>query len=151
MPEADKERVNRELIELLNELRVALPGVQVLFAFLLVLPFQQGFASISEADRIVYFLALAVSAIASAMLIAPSVYHRINFRRQNKERMLRDANVLLIAGTALTAVGFACAIFLIADILFGPTIATVATAVTLAIYAALWAALPLYRRRDMPP
>jgi hypothetical protein len=144
----DKERIDRELIELLNELRVALPGVQVLFAFLLVLPFQQGFQEISDADRLVYFAALLSSAAAGGMLIAPSVYHRINFRRRNKERMLHDANVLLISGIALTGVGLGCAVYLIGDVLYGPTIALVATVAVVAVLALLWFALPLFRRRE---
>jgi hypothetical protein len=143
-----KERIDRELIELLNELRVALPGVQVLFAFLLVLPFQQGFREISDADRLVYFLALLSSAGAGAMLIAPSVYHRINFRRRNKERMLHDSNVLLVAGITLTGVGLACAVYLIADVIYGPTVALAATVATVVVLGALWFALPIIRRRE---
>ena len=138
--------MNRELIELLNELRVALPGVQVLFAFLLILPFQQGFAEISEGDRLVYLLALFACAAAAAMLIAPSMYHRLNFRRQVKEQMLFDSNRLLIAGSALTAVGIACSIYLIVDVVAGGVAAVVATVAALAIYVASWVALPLARR-----
>ena len=103
--EGDKERIDRELIELLNELRVALPGVQILFAFLLVLPFQQGWSEISDVERHVYFGALVASAVASALLIAPSLYHRLNFRRRNKERMLFDANRMVILGSAFVALG----------------------------------------------
>ena len=147
--EGDAERIDRELIELLNELRVALPGVQVLFAFLLVLPFQQGFRDISETDRLVYFIALLASAGAGAFLIAPSVYHRLNFRRRNKERMLNDSNILLIAGTALTGLGIACSIFVIADVLYGGVVAVAATIVTFTVYAGLWGALPLIRRRGV--
>jgi hypothetical protein len=147
--EVDAERIDRELIELLNELRVALPGVQVLFAFLLVLPFQQGFRDISETDRLVYFIALLASAAAGALLIAPSVYHRLNFRRRNKERMLNDSNVLLIAGTALTGLGIACSIFVIADVLYGGVVAIVATIITFTVYAGLWGVLPLLRRRGV--
>jgi pilus assembly protein TadC len=147
-PKSDDERINRELIELLNELRVALPGVQVLFAFLLVLPFQQGFASISDSDRVVYFAALLSCAAAGAMLIAPSAYHRLNFRRRNKERLLRDSNRLAIAGTTLTGVGIACSIYLIADVIYGGGVAIVATVATVGVYAALWGALPVLRRRD---
>ncbi len=143
-----KERVDRELIELLNELRVALPGVQVLFAFLLILPFQQGFSALEDLARHVYFAALAASALASALLIAPSVYHRLNFRRRSKEQMLRDANQLAIVGTAFVALGIACAIFLITDVVYGPGPAAIATVVTVIVYAALWWALPLYRRRQ---
>jgi hypothetical protein len=146
--EDHNERVNRELIELLNGLRVALPGVQVLFAFLLILPFQQRFSEIDQVDRIVYFGALLSSAAAGAMLIAPSVYHRLNFRRRNKERMLVDSNKLLIAGSAFTALGIACSIYLIGDVLFGTGVAITATVATLLLYLALWAMLPLARRGE---
>jgi ribose/xylose/arabinose/galactoside ABC-type transport system permease subunit len=143
-----KERVNRELIELLNELRVALPGVQVLFAFLLVLPFQRGFAEISDADRSVYTTALIASALAAALLIAPSMYHRLNFRRQVKEQMIFDSNKLLVVGMVLTAVGVACSIFLVVDVVYGETPAIVATAATAVVYVLVWLALPLARRGE---
>jgi hypothetical protein len=146
--EGDKERVDRELIELLNELRVALPGVQVLFAFLLVLPFQQGWQAIDDVMKSVYFAALLASAGASALLIAPSAYHRLNFRRHSKEQMLHDSNRMAILGTAFVAVGIACAIFLIADVVYGPTAALVATAATLAVYVTLWYVIPLRRRGE---
>jgi hypothetical protein len=146
--ESPKERVDRELIELLNEVRVALPGVQVLFAFLLVLPFQQGWSEIDDIARALYFAALVASAIATAVLITPSVYHRLNFRRRNKERMLHDSNQLVIIGTSFVAVGIACAIFLIADVAYGRDIAVVATVLTLVLYAVLWWGLPLWRRRE---
>ena len=146
--EGDKERVDRELIELLNELRVALPGVQILFAFLLVLPFQQGWEQISDIERHVYFGALVASAVASALLIAPSVYHRLNFRRRNKERMLFDSNRILIAGSAFVAIGIACAIFLVSDVVYGAPISVIATVLTLGLYAGLWGAFPLLRRRE---
>jgi hypothetical protein len=146
-----KERVNRELIELLNELRVALPGVQVLFAFLLVLPFQQGFAEISDADRGVYITALIASAIAAALLIAPSMYHRLNFRRQVKEQMLFDSNKLAVSGILLTGIGVACSIFLIVDVVLGEIPAIVATAATALVYALVWLALPLARRGEREP
>jgi hypothetical protein len=146
-----KERVNRELIELLNELRVALPGVQVLFAFLLVLPFQQGFADISDADRGVYIAALIASALAAALLIAPSMYHRLNFRRQVKEQMLFDSNKLLVVGMLLVAVGVACSIFLVVDVVYGGSAAIVATAATAVVYGLAWLALPLARRGEPEP
>ncbi len=117
--EDNKERIDRELIELLNELRVALPGVQVLFAFLLVLPFQQGFGDISDADRGVYIAALIASALAAALLIAPSMYHRLNFRREVKEQMIFDSNKLMVVGVLLLAIGVACSIFLVVDVVYG--------------------------------
>ena len=143
---AEKERVDRELIELLNEIRVALPGVQVLFAFLLILPFQQGFAETTSEDRAVFTIALLASALAAAMLISPSMYHRLNFRQGNKEQMLFDSNRLMIGGMIILAVGVACSIYLIADIVYGGTVAVLATAGTLVVYAGLWIALPLLRR-----
>ena len=146
-----KERVNRELIELLNELRVALPGVQVLFAFLLVLPFQQGFADISDADRVVYTAALIASALAAALLIAPSMYHRLNFRRQVKEQMLFDSNKLLVVGTLLVGLGVACSIFLVVDVVYGGSVAIIATAATAVVYGLVWFALPLARRGEPEP
>jgi peptidoglycan biosynthesis protein MviN/MurJ (putative lipid II flippase) len=149
MPDEDpKERVDRELIELLNEIRVALPGVQVLFAFLLILPFQQTFADTTSEDKAVYALALLASALATAMLIAPSMYHRLNFRGGRKEQMLFDSNKLLIAGTMLTGVGVACAVFLVVDVVYGGTAAMVATLVVVVVYAVAWIALPLLRRGD---
>src|SRR5215207_8954481 len=149
--EDGKERVDRELIELLNELRIALPGVQVLFAFLLVLPFQQGFAEISDADRGVYTTALIASALAAALLIAPSMYHRLNFRRQVKEQMLFDSNKLLVVGMLLVAIGVACSIFLVVDVVYGGSAAIVATAATAVVYALVWLALPLARRGEPEP
>jgi hypothetical protein len=145
----DKERVDRELIELLNEIRVALPGVQVLFAFLLILPFQQGFREITDQDKAVYGLALLSSALAAALLIAPSMYHRLNFRGggKRKEQMLFDSNKLVIVGTLLTGLGVACAVYLVADVAYGGSAAAIATVGVLGTYATIWLGLPLVRRR----
>lgn len=150
MAEEDrKQRVDRELIELLNELRVALPGVQVLFAFLLVLPFQQGFANVDEFGRLAYFAGLATSAVATAFLIAPASYHRINLRRSTaeKEQMLLRSNRLTIVGTAFLAVGMACSMFVIADVMFGEPAALVVFGCTLIVIGALWYVLPIVSRR----
>jgi hypothetical protein len=146
-----KERVDRELIELLNELRVALPGVQVLFAFLLVLPFQQAFADSSPEDQAVYTLALLLTALAAALLIAPSMYHRLNFRRGQKQQMLFDANKLMVAGIIATAAAIACSVYLVIDVIHGGTAAAIATVATLVVYGALWLGLPFARRRDPAP
>jgi amino acid transporter len=143
-----KSRIDRELIELLNELRVALPGVQVLFAFLLIVPFQQGFTDVSDLARYVYFAGLGASAIAIAFLIAPASYHRINLRRgtDEKERMLFTSSRLTIIGTAFLAIGIACSMFLIADFLFGETFALVVAALTVIVIIALWYVLPIVSR-----
>jgi hypothetical protein len=147
MAEEHKERIDRELIEMLNEIRVALPGVQVLFAFLLILPFQQGFERVTEVDRLVYFLGLLSTAAASALLIAPSSYHRLRFRSgtQPKEQMLFTSNRLIVAGLFLVAVGITCSIYLLADVLFGELVALVAALVSAAWFGWFWYGLPLSR------
>jgi hypothetical protein len=144
--ESEEERLDRNLGELLQELRVALPGVQVLFAFLLAVPFQQNFTKISEFEKKVYFATLLLTALSAALLIAPSAYHRITFRYQQKHRLVFIANRLAIAGLATLALAMTCAILLITDVLFGTTTTIVTVFVTLAIFALLWAALPLRRR-----
>jgi hypothetical protein len=144
--EDPKERVDRELIELLNEIRVALPGIQVLFAFLLIVPFQQAFKDTTVEDQAVYTLALLLSAFAAALLIAPSMYHRLNFRRGKKEQMLHDSNKLLVVGMVCTAIGLACCIYLVVDVVYGGTLAALAAAASLLVYAVFWFALPLLRR-----
>lgn len=149
--ETEKDRINRELIELLNELRVALPGVQVLFAFLLILPFQQRFADTSFEDKAIYTVALLLSALAAALLIAPSAYHRLNFRRDIKEGMLFDANKLIIAGLVCMAIGVACSVYLVVDVVFGGSAAVLGTVGVLIVYGVLWLALPLARRGEKEP
>ena len=150
MDEDRKSRVDRELIELLNEVRVALPGVQVLFAFLLIVPFQQGFADVSDLARYVYFTGLGASAVAIAFLITPASYHRINLRRgtDEKEKMLFTSSRLTIIGTAFLAIGIACSMFLIADVLFGETFALVVAALTVVVIVGLWYVLPVVSRSD---
>lgn len=144
-----KERVDRELIELLNEVRVALPGVQVLFAFLLVVPFQQGFRELSDVGRYVYFAGLVASAVAIAFLITPASYHRLNLRRgvEEKEQMLFTSSRLTIIGTGFLAIGIGCSMFLIADFMFGIEAAILVAVATLVVIVSLWYALPLSRRR----
>ena len=143
-----KERVDRELIELLNEIRVALPGVQVLFAFLLIVPFQQRFTEVTDLTRLVYFAGLASSAMAIAFLITPTTYHRINLRRgvDEKERMFLTSSRLVIIGTGFLAAGIACSMFVVADLLFGDVAAVLAAALMLAVIVSLWYVLPFRAR-----
>jgi amino acid transporter len=144
-----KIRVDRELIELLNEIRIALPGVQVLFAFLLIVPFQQAFQDVAEVTRYVYFAGLVSSAVAIAFLIAPATYHRINLRRSvdEKEEMLFTSSKLTIVGTIFLALGICCSLFVIGDVLFGDVVAVVFALATLLIIGSLWYVLPIARRR----
>src|SRR4051794_2629938 len=103
MPETEKERVDRELIELLNELRVALPGVQVLFAFLLTVPFSQRFGTLDSSLRRELFLALLLTALSISFLIAPSANHRMRFRQQAKEALVKFGSAFSLIGLALLA------------------------------------------------
>ncbi len=144
--ESHSERVNRELIELLNELRVALPGVQVLFAFLLAVPFATGFKETTDFQRDLFFCILLATAISSALLIAPSAYHRINFREHDKEQMLQTSNGLAIAGLTLLALAIVGAVALIADFLYGPTVPILCAGAGVVLFGILWFVLPLVRR-----
>ncbi len=143
MPESGEERRNRELIELLNELRVALPGVQVLFAFLLAVPFANGFPKLGELDRHVFFVAFIATALSTVCLIAPSSYHRLRWRDHDKERMLVVSNWLTIAGLVFLALAITAVVFVITDFLFHRAWAVAFTALVAAAFLVLWFALPL--------
>jgi hypothetical protein len=145
--ETEAERLDRNLGELLQELRVALPGVQVLFAFLLAVPFQKNFEMASAFDKKIYFVTLLLTALSAALLIAPSAYHRLTFRYQQKGRLVFVANRLTIAGLAVLALAMTCAIMLVTNFLFGTVVTTVVTSVlVLTMFLVLWAVLPLRRR-----
>jgi Family of unknown function (DUF6328) len=141
--ESSEQRHNRELIELLNELRVALPGVQVLFAFLLAVPFANGFPKLSSTGRDVFFAAFIATALSTVLLIAPSSYHRLRWRQRDKERMLIISNVLTIAGLLCLAVAITCVVYVITDFLFHAAWAAAFTALIAAMFLLLWYGLPL--------
>jgi hypothetical protein len=144
--ETEKERLDRNLNELLGELRVALPGVQVLFAFLLTVPFQQGFAKATGFQKDVYLVTLLLTAAASALLIAPSAYHRIQFRQNDKEHIVNMANKFAIAGFAVLAAAMTSAVLLVTDYLYSGTTSLIATiGVGLTLYG-LWYVAPIGRR-----
>ena len=143
MPE---KKQDRELIELLNELRVALPGVQVLFAFLLIFPFSQGFTNTTLTQRGAFFIALITTSISSALLIAPSSFHRIQWRQDDKERLLVISNGFAIAGLAFLAVSMTAVVFTVTDFLYGSPMSVVAASAVGAIFLLLWYVIPLYRR-----
>ena len=144
--ETEKERVDRELIELLNELRVALPGVQVLFAFLLTIPFSSRYEVLTEGQHRLYFLTFLATFVATVFLTAPTAYHRLRFREGDKARMLRTANRFAIAGLVALAIALSCAAILITDVVFGGIVwVLIAPAVALLVWC--WFVLPLSRRR----
>lgn len=144
--EQPEERLNRELIELLNELRVALPGVQVLFAFLLTVPFSGRFDSLTEGQRAVYFATFVGTTISTGLFMAPTAYHRIRFREGDKERMLQTSNRFAIVGIAFLAVSVTLAVVLTADLLFGAVAAVAVGACILAFLVWAWFAIPLSRK-----
>ena len=144
--DAEQEKLDRQLLELLNELRVALPGVQVLFAFLLAVPFQQGFTKITGFQEKVYFATLLLTAASAVLLISPSAYHRLTFRMQQKDDLVFLANKLTIVGLCLLALAMTGAIVLITDVLFGPVATAVTGVLALTMFVVFWAALPLQRR-----
>ena len=146
--ETEQERLDRNLEQLLGELRVALPGVQVLFAFLLVVPFNQRFADITSFQRTIYFVTLLCATAACACLIAPTAHHRIEFREKDKERIVMGGNKLAIVGLALLATAMTGAITLVTDFLYGSTTTTVAAVLVAVLFAALWYALPIRRLLD---
>ena len=117
-PRPTTNATDRNLTELLAELRVALPGVQVLFAFLLVVPFNHGFDDVSDFDKGVYFFTLLATALATVLLIAPTVHHRLYFRQQDKEFLVVSANRLMLAGLAVLALAIVGAMVLVTDFLF---------------------------------
>jgi hypothetical protein len=145
--ETPAERVDRNFNELLGELRVALPGVQVLFAFLLTVPFAQGFTSLSGFERGVYFAVLLLTAIASALLIAPTAYHRIQFRQGRKIQILFFANWAAVAGLGFLALAMSGAILLITHFLFGAAAAIPVGIAALLLFGILWYLLPWARVR----
>jgi hypothetical protein len=144
--ESEEERADRNLQELLGELRIALPGVQVLFAFLLVVPFNQRFVEVSAFQEKLYLATLLFAAAASAFLIAPTVHHRISFRRQDKEYLVVSANRLALIGLTLLAIAMTGAIVLVTDVIFGSATTLVAGVLVGALFAVLWYAVPIRRR-----
>ncbi len=144
--ESRKERIDRELMELLNELRVALPGVQFLFAFLLVVPFQQRAAQLTDFQRDVYFATLLAAAVATGLLIAPAAQHRVLFRQHDKEALLRRSNRSAFLGLTVLALAIMGAILLVTDVLFDLTLAWSTAAVVGALLVWWWIAVPYWKR-----
>jgi Family of unknown function (DUF6328) len=149
--ESKDERLDRELIELLNELRVALPGVQVLFAFLLAVPFTQRFERLTGAQEDVFFAAFLCTAVATALLIAPSAYHRLRWREHDKEHMLQMSNRLAIAGTVFLASAIIAVVYLVTNLIFGLAATLAATLLATILFGWLWYGLPLVRRLRARP
>ena len=148
--ESTEQRDDRNLAELIQELRVAGLGVQVLFAFLLSLPFTTRFVQLSTGQRDLYLASLILAAVAITLLIGPAAYHRLVFRRGMKERLVRFANVLAILGLAAVAAAVLAAVLLLTWYVAGALAGALITAVIGVMVGSLWFAVPLVRRYDRP-
>jgi Family of unknown function (DUF6328) len=144
LDETPKERTDRELIELLNELRVVLPGVTVLLAFLLAVPFAKGWTRVTDFQRDVFVVAFLAAAVSVALLTAFSSYHRLRFQHGDKERMVQIGNRLSIAGIAASAVSLEAVVVLVMDYVLSRGAAIAAAASLFALVASLWYGLPLW-------
>ena len=144
--ESKRQRVNRELIELLNELRIALPGVQVLFAFLLAVPFSNGWVRTTSFERAVFVSTLVATAISAAFFIAPTAYHRLHFRNQEKEQLLFTSNRFAIVGLFFLAASMVGVIVLVTSVVYSGAATLVLGVLSALLFGGLWFALPLARR-----
>jgi hypothetical protein len=145
--ESPAERLEREVEQLLQELRSIIPGVQVQFAFLLTVAFTQRFESLTEVQRAVYYVSLVFGALSLVLLLAPSSFHRVQFRQRDKEAMIRSANVEVMAALVLISFSVAGIVFLISDLMFNTEIAVVVSALIWVASSALWWGYPLARRQ----
>jgi VIT1/CCC1 family predicted Fe2+/Mn2+ transporter len=143
--ETEEERLDRNLAELLQELRVAIPGIQIIFAFLLVVPFQQGWASISDTEKGIYYGTLLCTTGATVLLIAPTARHRMRFRGLDKEWIVMSSHRLAIGGLAFLALAITGVVLLISLVVYDSTLAAIVTPVVLALLTWFWFIAPLQR------
>jgi hypothetical protein len=144
--EDEQERLNRQMTELLNELRVAMPGVQVLFGFLLTVPFQQRFQQVNDFQQTVYLATLVAAATATAFLIAPSAYHRVMFEQHDKPNVIHIGTGQFLVGIAMLAVAMNGAVLLVTDVLFDAGTVVVVVALLATLYFTLWFGVGIVRR-----
>jgi hypothetical protein len=145
--ESEAERNDRNLAELLQELRVAGLGVQVLFGFLLSLPFTNRFARLSHAQRDLYLATLVLSTLATALLLGPVAYHRLVFRRAQKEGLVRAASAMAIGGLVVVGLAVSAAVLLVTSFVASGLTATLITIFVVCVFGIVWFAFPLARRR----
>lgn len=141
--EDENQRLNREFDQLLSELRVALPGVQVLMAFLLAAVFSPGASRLDGDGRAVYLVSVALAALATVVLIAPTFHHRLRFRDGTKEQMIRTANALVLLGAVCLALAIGCALYVVGDTLFDETAARLLGPAVVVVAVLTWFVVPL--------
>ena len=145
--ESGAERADRNLMELLQELRVAGLGVQVLFGFLLSLPFSVRFERLSHSQRDLYVASLLLSALSTALLCGPVAYHRLGFRRHEKERLVRSANVMAVLGLGSVAIAISAAVLLVVSVVDRGAPVPVIAVGTFGVFVGVWFAIPMAHRR----
>lgn len=147
--ETEEERLDRNLTELLAETRVAITGVQVLFAFLLIVPFNDNFADLNGLQRHIYLVSLLGAGAATVALVAPIAHHRVTFRLQDKHRLVRTGNRFALAGLACLALSMTAAIVVVTSAVFGTAAGVLCAVGTTLAFVLCWGALPLRRRRSL--
>jgi Family of unknown function (DUF6328) len=147
----EEEKRDRQMLELLNELRVALPGVQILFAFLLTAPFAQGFQRVTETQKNLFYAALLATAASTICLIAPSATHRLRFHKSDRTFIVESANRYLIAGLVFMGVAIVLAVAMVTDFLYDHWIVWVAPSAVAVALAVTWFIRPLLRRESSGP
>ncbi|HEY7142909.1 MAG TPA: DUF6328 family protein [Streptosporangiaceae bacterium] len=150
-PETEHERDDRNLAELLQELRVAGLGVQVLFGFLLSLPFTMRFTKLDLTQRGIYLTTLTLAAVSTALLVGPVAYHRLVFRRRQKEHLVRSANVMAVFGLAAVGLAVCAAVLLVTSFVTSGAPAVIIPVLVVAVFAGLWFAFPFARRHVNRP
>ena len=147
----EEEKRDRQMLELLNELRVALPGVQILFAFLLTAPFAQGFQRVTDTQKNLFYAALLATAASTICLIAPSATHRLRFHKSDRTFIVESANRYLIAGLVFMGVAIVLAVAMVTDFLYDHWIVWVAPSAVAVALAVTWFIRPLLRRESSGP
>jgi hypothetical protein len=147
----ERERTERQMAELLQELRVALPGVQILFAFLLTVPFAQGFGDVTSFQKDLFFATLLFTAISTACLIAPTATHRLRFHKRDRNYVIEVAHRLTIAGLAFLALAIVCAVSLITDFLYDGAARWIWPALVAVVIVVLWFIRPSLRSGSSGP
>jgi len=147
----EHDRTERQMAELLQELRVALPGVQILFAFLLTVPFAQGFGDVTSFQKDLFFATLLFTAISTACLIAPTATHRLRFHKRDRNYVIEVAHRLTIAGLVFLALAIVCAVALITDFLYDGAARWIWPALVAVVIAVLWFLRPSLRSGSSGP
>jgi hypothetical protein len=145
--ESEADRLNRNFDDLLQELRVSQNGTQILFAFLLTVPFSTRFGRVTDSQRAIYFVALLLSALSAMLLIAPAVMHRVLFRRHHKKELVETASGVALGGQTLLALAVAASVLLVTDYLYNEILAAFMSFIVLAWTTAWFFVVPLWIRR----